>query len=145
MPCRIFCTSEARLASQTLRLFLQNDADYVAAHFHEDPQGWHRCELQRSAEPRQVTLEHYWSSEEGIRAELNTWAAWLEIHAADPDPWMLHMISTRQIFVLALEQDVAWEHALCQFLCRELVGIYQIDGRGFFDAQGKLLAAEPAE
>ena len=68
-------------------------------------------------------------SEEGIRAELNTWAAWLETAGHNPNhSWLMgHMIQTRQIFTLepavrteaghvGLEEDVVVTERGCEFL-----------------------------
>ena len=32
--------------------------------------------------------------------------------------------------------------ALCRYLARETAGIYQVDGEGFFTADGKIIVAE---
>ena len=44
----------------------------------------------------------YLATEEGICAELNTWAAWVEATVGGPvqEGLMLHLISTRQLFVM---------------------------------------------
>ncbi len=88
----------------------------------------------------------YLSTEEGIRAELNTWAAWVESTGDGPiqQRLMQHLISTRQIFVL---HDAPPELAIpvCQHLARVTEGVYQVDGQGFFDADGRLLVAEEGD
>jgi hypothetical protein len=98
-----------------------------------------------------VHLERYLATEEGIRADLNSWAAWLETADYSPNhgPLMQHVISTRQLFTLRRPIDHADEvlvEKLCLGVCRFLSGItdgvYQVDDEGFFAADGTLLLQE---
>lgn len=135
---RVFGSNEAQIPPETLLEHLQ-----VPGYFRGDDQGWFQVELAVQGDTIQVN--RYLATEEGIRAELNNWAAWLEGNAAEPEPLMQHLISTTQVFVWKKQDDhqaQALCTALCQFLARETAGIYQIDGQGFFDRQGRLLAAE---
>ena len=92
-----------------------------------------------------LTLERYRADEEGIRAELNSWAAFLET-CAGPHHILLmeRAIQTRQLFTLhdpTGDADRACV-ALCQRLAAVTAGFYQIDGFGFFDADGTPLVEE---
>src|SRR5689334_1570405 len=112
---------------------------------------WYRVfgSLDAPVEPGTVgplLVERFGADEEGIRAELNSWAAFLETcdgpHAV---PLMERAIQTRQLFTI---HDPAGDRpdpgcvALCRRLAAETAGFYQVDGVGFFDADGTLLVAE---
>jgi hypothetical protein len=125
------------------------------AHFRGDDLGWFAAELVVDPDQPSLRLDRYLAKEDDIRAELNTWAAWLEsagettIHLQ----LMQHVISTTQLFTLhqpledaeASEADLMIQN-LCVHLCRFLAGatdgVYQVDHLGFFSADGVLLLAE---
>ncbi len=114
--------------------------------YHRDDQGWFRAEIRLSETAPPLIVDRYLANEEGIRAELNTWAAWLELHAPDSEPWMQRMIATTQLITFQAggdSVDFAW--ALCQFLARETDGVYQVDSLGFYDAQGNVVVLEARE
>ena len=118
----------------------------ITGHFRGDDQGWFSAELTGPGQPT-LTLQRYLSMEEGIRAELNTWASWLEASASDPDhvSLMERMIQTRQLFTFRLGADPASEPlvvALCRYLAATTDGVYQIDGQGLCAADGTLLVNE---
>jgi hypothetical protein len=122
----------------------------VAGKFHGDDLGWFRAELAIGDDATPLPVERYLGSEEGIRAELNTWAAWLEAAGEGPEHLRLmqHMIGTTQVFTLG-PIDPAGEPAagpvcvaLCRFLAGATAGVYQADGKGFFAADGTLLVSE---
>ena len=92
-----------------------------------------------------LTLECFRADEEGIRAELNSWAAFLETcDGPHHIPLMERTIQTKQLFTLHDPTDEA--PFACITLCRHLAsitaGFYQIDDIGFFDAAGTLLVEE---
>ena len=98
-----------------------------------------------------VHVERFLAGEEGIRAELNAWAAFLEACDYSPNagPLMERTIQSRQLFTIRRPADHADEVRLeraCVGLCRLLAsaadGFYQADGEGFFDADGALLVQE---
>jgi len=119
----------------------------VVVHAEIDEQGWwFHLELARSSGG--YLLDRY-RPEDGIRDDLNTWAAWLEENAGDQaGPLMQRMIGTRQLITLRREdrgdEPEAREfcHEVARWLAHQCDGIYQIDGEGFFDAAGTLLVAE---
>lgn len=113
----------------------------VPGHFRGDDEGWFRVDLVLDPDCT-LALDRYLVTEEGIRAELNNWAAWLEINAPEPAPLMQQMISTRQVFVWKQAGDERFNLALCHYLAQETVGLYQIDGQGFFAADGTLLVRD---
>ncbi len=96
--------------------------------------------------PAPGDVERYFvEGDKSLRGELGAWAAWVEIAVSDqPEHWMQHLISTRQLVVLTLASEMAEVHRWAQETCRALEGIYQIDGAGLFDADGKRLAEDAA-
>src|SRR4051812_31813199 len=143
---RVFGTSDAHPEPAAVLADLRARGHEVTGHFRGDDRGWFRAELQ-PATGGTVEVECYLADEADIRHELNSWAAWLEA-AGESDEHarlMRHMIATTRLFTLhaANEADAdALCVALCELLAEATAGVYQIDGRGFFTADGILLVAE---
>jgi hypothetical protein len=140
---RIFAASDAEPAPAAI-LERLNDLAVVAGRFHGDERGWFRAELV-VAETTHLELERFLVAEEGVRAELNSWAAHLET-CGGPETMRLmeRLIQSRQLFTLnrpeagsPLLDDLCI--SLCRFLAQSADGVYQIDGRGFFAADGASL------
>jgi cytochrome c peroxidase len=115
-----------------------------------DAGGWYRADIVVSA-GSSLVLERWLADEVGIRAELNSWAAYLETCADSPHSpdLMERTIQARQLFTLrrpAVAGDEEWIERVCLALSRHLAtvteGFYHIDGQGFFTAQGTLLVKE---
>ncbi len=115
-----------------------------------DEQAWYRAEI-AAGEGTPLVLERWLSDEEGIRAELNTWAAFLETCDYSPHhtELMERAIQTRQLFTLRRPIDHANEAlvervsvALSRHLAAITGGFYQADAEGFFAADGTLLVQE---
>lgn len=130
--------------------FLHDQHFDVAGHFGGDDEGWFHATLVLNDEER-IEIQRYLSTEEGIRRELNSWAAWAEKTLGDDKaaPFMQRFISTTQVITLrpASEEppseDVAQLLvAACRYLALATDGIYQVDGRGVFSAEGELLIPE---
>ena len=118
--------------------------------FTGDAAGWFRADLTLGA-GAPLALERFTSDEEGIRSELNSWAAYLETctHSPQHGPLMERVIQARQLFTVSRPADHPDESAsarvcveLCRFLAGATAGFYQIDEQGFFSAAGTLLVAE---
>jgi hypothetical protein len=130
-------------------LALRGQGFPVQASFRGDDTGWFRCELFLEGGGLLV-LERFLAEEEGVRAELNSWAAVLETCEDNPEhvPLMERTIQSQQLFVLRRpeEGDEAGLDRFCGSLVRLLAertgGFYQVDGEGFFEADGTLLVAE---
>ncbi len=146
---RVFGTNQAQPAPEALLEELQACGQGVAADFRGDDQGWLHAGLRVG--PLVIELERYLSTEEGIRAELNTWAAWLESMEEDRDlgPLMQLVISTTQLFTLQVPDDrfpgsplEAVALGACRYLAKVTAGVYQVDDQGFFGPDGRLLVAE---
>jgi hypothetical protein len=147
---RVFGRSDAEVPQDSLLTHLAASGAAISADFTGDDRGWLRAEL-RFAATTPLHLERFRSDEEGIRGELNSWAAFLETCDYDPGhvALMERVIQTRQLFTLRKPVDHADEvlvERLCVDLCRFLAaatdGIWQCDDEGFFAADGTLLLKE---
>ena len=110
----------------------------------------------RFAPTTPLHLERFRSDEEGIRGELNSWAAFLGGRAVTTSrtspyrPDGAGRLQTRQLFTLrrpgrslgrgAGRAPVAVD--LCRYLASETDGMWQCDDEGFFAADGTLLLKE---
>jgi hypothetical protein len=148
---RVFGTNEVQPEPAALLEHVRSICPEATGHFRGDDQGWFAAELVFSAGETPLHLERFLSTEEGIRAELNAWAAWLETCDYSPNHQRLmeHMVSTKQLFTVRRPIDHANEIlveklciGLCQFLARVTDGVYQADDRGFFAADGTMLLQE---
>jgi hypothetical protein len=114
-----------------------------------DASGWYRVDVVLGS--TSLVLERFLAEEEGIRGELNTWAAWLETCEDSPQhaALMEHTIQARQLFTLCRPSDGADEpliERVCEMLAQHLAqaseGFYQVDDLGFFAADGTALVRE---
>jgi hypothetical protein len=147
---RVFGRSDAGVSPEQIRQSLAAHAPSIACDFTTEGETWLRAEL-RFAPSTPLHLERFRADEEGIRAELNSWAAFLETCDYDPGHTSLmeRVIQTRQLFTLRRPIDAADDvlvERLCVTLCRLLAsetdGIWQADDEGFFAADGTLLLRE---
>jgi hypothetical protein len=122
----------------------------VTPHFRGDDQGWFHADLRLPGEPP-VEVDCYLATEEGIRAHLNTWAAWVEADERCPirEELMRRIIATPRLYVLLRPAEAEDEGMLdrlcleaCRFLARQTGGLYQADGEGLLAADGTLLLEE---
>src|SRR5687768_9904172 len=97
---RVFGLTTAELQPAHLLDHLERAGLQVQAHFRGDDQGWFEVEL--IVEDMPVRLSRYLVREVGIRAELNTWAGWVETHETHPqrDHLMQQLISVEQLFTM---------------------------------------------
>ncbi len=145
---RVFGTSDAGLEPGSL-LGMMNASSYpVRARFGVDDAGWYQAEIIREDADEVYDLQRYFAEEEGIRDDLNTWAASVElVDSLHQTSLMQHFISTSQLFTLHATQgqpDEQFCRRLCQLLARATEGIYQVDGWGYYSASGDFLAPEEA-
>ncbi len=144
---RVFGTNDVHPEPAALLQALHGQGLQVTGHFRGDDEGWFRAELVRTEPSAAVEVNCYLASEEGIRQELNGWAAWLEA-AGDSEVYarlMRHMIGTARLFTVRPHgEESAAElcDAVCRFLARVTAGVWEADGRGFFAADGTLLVPE---
>jgi hypothetical protein len=116
-----------------------------------DDKGWTACTLKLAEDSSPLHLERFLAEVDDIRDDLDTWAAWLETHEHEPNylKLMQHVIGTQQLFTLRRPLDHADEiqmdrvcEGMVKFLAGQCEGIYQIDGQGFFTADGRKLLQE---
>jgi hypothetical protein len=143
---RIFASSSEMPAPDALRAFLSDLSTSISIDLAADDSGWYQASL--LIEGVSLQIERYLVDEPGIRAELNSWAAWLETReqASEHVRLMERMIQTTQMFTLQSQEESPRAESVCVALCRFLAattaGVYQIDEHGFFAADGRLLVAE---
>ena len=149
---RIFAANSIEPAPAQLLEHLHLEGWAVKGDFRGDVLGWTGCDL-HFGEGTAIYLERYLASEDDIRDDLNTWAAWVE--AQDFVPMqkraglMERIIQSKQLITLRKPIDHANESGmddLCLEVSRHFAtrtnGIYQVDSEGFFDAEGNLLLKE---
>jgi hypothetical protein len=143
---RVFGRSEAPVEMAALLEYLDALGLAVKGRFWEDDLGWFRAEFRPHADAEPLLLERFLTDAEEIRAELNSWAAWLETREEWPEHLRLmeHVIQTRQLFTIPRrgEGRDGFAVALCRYLASNAGGVYQVDGEGFFAADGTLLVEE---
>jgi hypothetical protein len=141
---RVFVASAAAPDPDALLALLNRFAPAEGS-FRADAAGWFHADFDCDDIP--LSLDRYSADEEGVRQELNTWAAFVESlpGGADNAALMERLIQTAQLF--ALEGPPTARGRLlcvvvCDFLARLADGVYQIDGEGFYAADGRPLARE---
>ena len=148
---RVFGCAETEPAPAALLEYVHRCGIEAVGRIHSDDQGWFAIDLVLSDSEMPVRLERFLANEDGIRPELNTWAAWLETAEHSPNhAWLMEqMIQTRQVFTLEAtgpDLEGSLEDELCLslslFLAQATAGVYQVDSQGFFAADGTLLLRE---
>lgn len=147
---RVFTLSETIPTPAGIEACLAGVGVEVTARFRADDQGWYLAELYvPGGSP--LVLERWQAEEDGIRAELNGWAGYVETCPESPiqRSLMEQIIQSRHLFTLLwpVEADQSpGTEQLCEVLCRHLVqtagGFYQVDGRGFFAGDGTVLVRD---
>jgi hypothetical protein len=144
VTCRVFGSNNVEPEPAALLWFLAGLRGDIEGHFQGDDQGWFRLHLRRDNDTMQI--ERFLVTEEGIRAELNSWAAWVESTGDDSvqEELMRQIVSTQQIMLLRdFPEEIA--DTVCCYLARVTDGIYQMDDRGFLDAHGTIVLADEAD
>jgi hypothetical protein len=148
---RIFAHSAAAVPPSALAEHLHALGLAVEPHFKGDDLGWTRGELVLPGGQTPILLERYLTEEDDLRDDLNAFAAELETMTYSPAnvPLMEHVINTKQLVTLRKPIDHADEsrldatvQAAVRFLAAATAGVYQIDGQGWFAADGALLLQE---
>jgi hypothetical protein len=148
---RVFGTNDVLPEPAAILAHLRNRGMAVVGKFYNDEEGWFQAELLFGDEEPTLHLECFLATEEGVRADLRAWAAWLETVEQNPNHQRLmeHMIATKRVLTLHESDEgpkrVALKELcveLSKFLARQTAGVYQVDDQGFFDADGTLLLEE---
>lgn len=148
---RVFGRNEAPVPPSELAAELHAAGVPVEPHFRGDDLGWTAGELRLPGLNTPVTLGRYLTDVDDIRAELNAHAA--ELETCDYSPHAAGLVErvalTRQLVVLRKPVDASDEVALeklltaaCRLLAARTDGVYQIDGQGWYAADGELLVQE---
>ena len=148
---RVFGRGSEEVAAAALATHLHAAGLPVEPHFKGDDLGWTSGELRLPGLNTPVMLERYLAREDEIRDDLNAYAALLETCDYSPNhgPLMERVVQSQQLIVIRKPVDAVNEIALenvlvesCRFLASNMDGIYQIDGQGWFAANGDLLLQE---
>ncbi len=147
---RVFGRSPTPVEPAAFAAFLRALNVPATAEFEPDCTEWTSATV-RLADAPPIQIERFRADEEGIRAELNTWAAFLETceYSSNSVPLMEQMIQTSQLFTIRRPPDVPDEATveevcrnLAEFLAKSVDGVYQADEEGFYDATGRLILPE---
>src|SRR5581483_9208979 len=76
--CRVFGSTEEAPEPGEVLAFV-NGLVVATGNFGGDEAGWFRAEILCESAPP-LEIERFLASEKGLRAELNSWAAWVETH-----------------------------------------------------------------
>jgi hypothetical protein len=148
---RVFGRSEAEAPAAALAAHLHAAGLPVEPHFRGDDLGWTSGEFRLPGGGTPVYLERYLAAGDDIRDDLNAHAAELETMDYSPNSGRLmeHVVQTRQLVVIrkpvAASDEVLVDRVVleaCRFLAARTDGVYQIDGQGWFAADGELLIQE---
>jgi hypothetical protein len=142
---RVFTAAESAPLPELLSdWWRQRDAKGTVAIVGDDL-GWYQARFVVPGNDETIELDRYLTREDAIRPELNSWAGWLESIEDNEhtDGLMQDIVGAKQLFTI---QRTPHDAPACLHLCRWLAGrvegIYQVDGQGFFAADGTLLVQE---
>lgn len=140
---RVFGASAKQPPPETVLEYLRGLGVTGSALFRGDDTGWTALEFAVADGKVSVTLTCFLSSEDGIRKELNAWAAWLETREDSPHhaALMERIVQAKQLYTLRQADNSVCE-MLCRWLAQATDGVYQHDGEGFLTADGMLLLQE---
>ncbi|MGL6073933.1 MAG: hypothetical protein ACRC8S_07215 [Fimbriiglobus sp.] len=151
MILRIFGMNLNEVKPSELAQHLHDAGLPVEPHFRGDDLGWTGGTLILPGEGAPIQLERYLTKEDDLREELNTFAAELETMDYNPnhERLMREVIQTQQLFALRRPLDHSNEALLdrllttvAQYLAKATDGFYQMDGEGWFAADGQVLLPE---
>jgi hypothetical protein len=151
---RVFGLSEAAVSPAELQDALRAIGRNAPFHVRSDDLGWTAIDVDLGPGVPGLRLERYLTDADEIRDDLHAWAAWLETQDNEKhnEHLMQHVIGTKQLFTLhRLMEHLAEDEMemVCETIARTLArlsdGVYQVDTRGFFAADGKLILREGME
>ena len=122
---------------------LQSLIPEVKGKFRTDEDGWFQLILSHPS-VGELILDHFLTSEKGVRAEINTWAAWLE--SKQRLDLMERIIQVKQIFSFEVTPEMEDNASDTLFFKRIALGLaalaqgfVHIDAMGFLEPDGTLL------
>ena len=140
---RVFLLQEEGPEPFRIMECLQSLVPEVKGKFRTDEDGWFQLILDHSS-IGELTIDHFLTSEKGVRAEINTWAAWLE--SKQQFDLMERIIQVKQIlsFEVTPEMDDNVSDALVYkrlalALAALAEGFVHMDGVGFLEPDGTVL------
>ena len=148
---RVFSLQREPVSPSALAQFLHDQGLPVEPHFRGDDTGWTNAQLMRPGEGTPVSVDRYLTDIDDLRDELNAFAGLLETLNYSPNNTRLmeHVIRTQQFVAYRKPLDHANEatlDTLCEtlgkYLAQQTEGILQIDGLGWFAADGERLIEE---
>src|SRR5205823_1276313 len=97
---RVFGTNDIQPAPAALLAHLRGRGISLIGGFEDDEHGWFQAELHFDRKEPTLHLECFLAKEDGVRADLHAWAAWLETIEDNPHHvgLMEHMITTTRVF-----------------------------------------------
>lgn len=147
---RVFGLTDANVPPSRLAEHLHANGLPLEPHFKGDDLGWTEGEL-RFANGSPILLARFLTAADDLRDDLNSFAAELETMDYDRNHEMLmeRVIRSAQLITLRkpiANPDESASESACEraasFLAAACDGVVQIDGKGWFDAAGRLLLAE---
>jgi hypothetical protein len=147
---RVFAAKENMPGPEEVLEHFRSQGVEASGEFDRGESGWYVAVIDIE-QVGQLRLERFLADEEGVRAELNSWAAWVEPHVTAPLQVLLmeRIIQARQVVtvsVTAADDDpelvAPYCTGLCRFLAHSTGGIWQADDAGLFAADGTLLVEE---
>ena len=151
MWLRVFAPSAVEVPPDMLTERLHAAGIPAVPHFKGDDLGWTTGELHLPKGGTPLLLARYLTKEDDLRDDLNAHAAELETmtHSPNAVPLMERVIQTQQMVTIRKPLDYPDETVLetaCDTVARFLAvatgGVYQVDGRGWFDSSGERLVEE---
>jgi hypothetical protein len=148
---RIFCLTADAVSPAELAEHLHAQGLAVEPHFRGDDLGWTTGELVLPGGGTPLVLNRYLTAEDDLRDDLNAFAAELETMDYSPNHVRLMecVVQTQQLITFRRPVDHANEAVLdrltevvSRFLAGRCDGVIQIDGRGWFTADGASLVPE---
>lgn len=147
---RIFLAEALPVDAEELLESVRAAGFRIAAQFRRDEQGWFEGLLVEEDSEAAVEIRRYLAGEDGIRQELNGWAAWVEeiLPEEEATPWLIRFIGAKEVVTLRCLEEGDPEAAapLMDCLARSVAaaggGFRQVDGVGLLDAAGNLLVRE---
>ena len=140
---RVFLLQEDGPKPSGIMECLQSLIPEVKGKFRTDEDGWFQLIIDHSS-IGELIIDHFLTSEKGVRSEINTWAAWLE--SKQQFDLMERIIQVKQILSFEVTpemEDNVSDSLVYKRLALALAalaeGIVHIDAVGFLEPDGTLL------